>query len=383
MASCAIAAFCGYKDIAGRQITETLDQCFSDNVIDSRARMAVGFEFCFGTNFQILNDTVAIPYNKKAKETTKQLMNLSQSMCSDNDDALDQFVFTQSLGRDQNTNGMANAKDKTAQSLKKCSQFFSKLQNAVNNDQFNIEYILRQDESLIQPMFPDPEDRKKLFTIVLNVIQPLISCYAPMESLKTELAKKYLRQYLVALVSPPKPSFDDTTYEVLVNPELYSIQSIDSDGLFRNKRSLFDVNFNVKLESDLPIDKTVKLQLVPSQGLNSTEKAAVVALDSRESVSERDRNIAKSVEAGKVTRTQLLSMTPQQKLDAKLMTPTAFRKQVFMPESHLHSGEHVLVDDFWTDNVALKKAKFSKEDYDRYLIKGFDIEKKLKQLFFI
>lgn len=382
VASRALAALCGYRDIAGRQIAETLDQCFRDNVVDSRARMAIGFEFCFGTNFQVLNDTVAIPYNKKAKDTTRQLMNLAQSLCSDNDDALDQFVFSQSLGREQAFQG-GRARDRSPQALRKCTQFFSKLQNAVNNDQFNTEYLLSQNEPLLEPMYPNPEDRRKLFAIVLNVVQPLVGCFAPMEALKAELAKKYLRQYLAALVNPEKPSFDDATYEVLVNPELYSVQSVDSNGLFRNKRSLFDVDFNVKLGAELPLEKTVKLQLGPSQRLNATERAAVAVLDARESPEEREKSLAKALEAGKVSRSQVLSMRPQQRLEARLMSPEAFRKEVAVPESHLHAGEHVMIDDFWNSNVALKKAKFAKEDYDRYLIKGFDIEKKLRQLFFI
>ena len=372
---------CGYQSESGQRIKNRLDQCFTDNVVESRVRMAIGYEFCYGVNYQILNDTVAIPYNKKIKETTKQLINLSQSICSDNDDALDQYVFTLDVTHDQNSNTIENAVDKSAQSLRKCNSFFSKIQNSINNENFEIEYILRQDEGLLGGLYPDEENRQKIFTIVLNVIQPLISCYEPMETMKTELIKKYLKMYLVSLVNPAKSSFDDHTYEVLMNPEYYAIQDYDSAGLFKDKRSLFDLGTR-----DVPVQTTrsVPLQRGLTTDLTSAEKQQVAAFDVQEgdkTLQERDREMTKAVESGKITRTQYLSMTPKQKLDAGLLSQTDYRKVVYSDENHRHAGTPVEVDDFWDEGLSLKKNNFSNNDFDRYSIKGFNIDKKIEELF--
>ena len=384
--SAARASQCGYPGSAGNQIRSALDTCFSDNVIQSRAKMAIGFEFCFGVNFQILNDTVAIPYNKKIKETTQQLINLSQSMCSDNEDALDQFVFTHSLGKDQGGDNAPDPKDTSPRSLRKCVQFFSKVQNLINTENFEISYILTQNEALIAPMYPSKPDREKIFTIVLNVVQPLASCLRPMEALKAELIRKYLRQYLAALVHPTKASFTEDTYDILMNPEFYSIQGIDTSGIFKGKRGLFEVEIDPNLIQQVEKGRTIKLQMKPPNRVSDQEKGKILEMDRSAQVTSpaaRDREVVKAVATGQVTRTQVFGMTPRQKLDARLISPAAYRRQVLIDEHHNHPGMKADLDDMSSPRAPFRRHGDAREDQARKVVKGYNIDKKIQDIFSI
>lgn len=59
---------CGYFGEKGLNIEKKLDECFEKNVKDTRVRMSLGFEICFGYNYQKLNDTVAEPIQKIVKD---------------------------------------------------------------------------------------------------------------------------------------------------------------------------------------------------------------------------------------------------------------------------------------------------------------------------
>ena len=62
---------CGYGEAKGREIEQKLDDCYKEHVKDSRLKMAVGFEICFGFNNKKLNDTVAELINHQ-KEVIKE-----------------------------------------------------------------------------------------------------------------------------------------------------------------------------------------------------------------------------------------------------------------------------------------------------------------------
>lgn len=372
---------CGYNSTAGEMIERQLTRCFEDNISESRAKMAIGFEYCFGDNYQILNDTVEIPYRKKINETTSQILHLSESMCSDNDDALDQFVFSETESQSQNSDGINDAKDKSPSALRKCVLFFSKIQVFIKNQNFDVQYVLKQNVELITPMYPTSSDREKIFKIIVNIIQPLIGCYGPMEKLKAAFIRKFLKQYLVGLVNPTKQSFTNDTYAIMLNPEEYTSQQFDSIKLFGDKTTLFD---NSKGTKAIKTQRSVILQQKPDSKLTGQERKVLAKYheeNENKPLEQRDNELMKTALSGKLSDAEFLSLTPAQKLKAGIISQKEYHEKVYLEENHGHMTKPVEIDDFWSDGLSLKKKNFSNEDFDRYKVKGFNIDRKIRELF--
>lgn len=72
---------CGYYGEKGIEVEKKLDECYAENVKESRVRMAIGFEVCFGFNYWKLNETVSGPLNEVLKEESEDIYRLAQTSC--------------------------------------------------------------------------------------------------------------------------------------------------------------------------------------------------------------------------------------------------------------------------------------------------------------
>jgi len=72
---------CDYHTTHEELITNQLDDCFEKNVKDSRIRMAIGYELCFGFNYEMLNKTVAEPLLKYQAKLKDELVSLKSQSC--------------------------------------------------------------------------------------------------------------------------------------------------------------------------------------------------------------------------------------------------------------------------------------------------------------
>lgn len=77
------------------------------------------------------------------------------------------------------------------------------------------------------------------------------------------------------------------------------------------------------------------------------------------------------------------------------MIKQSISKNVDLPEDHNHDKPddlafkkeellypaQVEIENFWDEDVKIKNKNFSNEDYMRYKLKDWDVEKKLKKLF--
>ena len=66
---------CGYLNGSkGKEIEKRLDDCYKNHVQQSRLKMSVGFELCFGYNYKKLNETVAELINHKKQEVKETII---------------------------------------------------------------------------------------------------------------------------------------------------------------------------------------------------------------------------------------------------------------------------------------------------------------------
>ena len=48
---------------------------------------------------------------------------------------------------------------------------------------------------------------------------------------------------------------------------------------------------------------------------------------------------------------------------------------------HDHSTKPIVIDDFFDKNLQIKNKKYGMNDFNKYVIKGFDIDRQLKKMF--
>jgi hypothetical protein len=335
-----------------------------------------------GSDFQTLNSTVEGPYSKKRSDTQATLLHLSDSVCSENEDALNEFILS-SDGRISGGEDAPETKlNPTDSNINQCKDFFDQINQALLADNYQIATLMKSMERKLEGLFTDTATREKIFLVVVNTIKPLAACHQPMQELKMRLIKKYLKRFLMDQISPIAPSFSGKTLPVVSHPELFITyqKAIKS----RAKAENFDWNQKRVRGSTVAPKRVIKVQTQVDSTLTDSQKLRIIGMDARnadKTLEQRDTELRQAVATGKVTDTAFLSMTPQQKLNARLISPTQFRQQVSVPEDHGHFTAPIEIDNLWDPALQFKGKKIPDDMYDRYKIKGFDIDTKIEQLF--
>ena len=377
--------YCGYKGDLSKRIESNLDDCYTQNVIESRVRMAVGFEHCFGYNYEKLNSTVEAPFEKRLNDTNRHIVHLAFKICSDEENGIDDdFYVIDSQGT--SLSDLTGTQDNRApEDVRGCKTFFQKLLDALTVQNFEVDDIISSNEKSIIGLVKNSDSRDKLFTIVREIIRPLNECRTPMIELRTTLIKKYLKQFLIAQINPPMPSFTPQSYQVLLHPEMFMLSqdtNLITDFNDENDPSLKATRFAANLIGNKRI--VVLHKRTDTEKLSKSQKETVIDWDKDnkdKSPQEIEAMLNEDIADGKVSKDTKLVLTPAQKLKAGLMNEADYQKLIALPENHIHGSDPVEIEKFWDDNLIIKKKRFHNEDFDRYKIKGFDIDQKIKQLF--
>ena len=344
--------------------------------------MAIGFEFCFGDTYQKLNSTVAGPYEKKGADTQKILLHLSDSICSDNEDALNEFIQANDSQFSPDDEETESKIDPSGKNIGKCRDFFDNVIHEVQDGNFDLATFLKSKEHLLSPLYTQETQRQKVFLVILNIVRPFFNCFQPKEELKLKLIKKYLKKFLIDQIGPSAPSFSGKTLPVVMHPEIF-IDNITPKPM--KAEAPFDwEQKRVKSSKVAPVRVFHIEPRMPDLELSHEEKQKVVKMDEDNgdpSMVEKDNKIHQAIEKGKVTQTQFLSMNPQQKLKAGLISQEQFGHQVFKDTDELHPEPSIEIQNIFDKNLSLKKRNFSNSDFNRYKIKGFDIDRKINELF--
>ena len=343
---------CGYYGEKGDEIEKKLDACFDKNVRDSRVRMSVGFEICFGYNYSKLNATVAEPLEHRQKLINKKLIDISLKSC---------FYDKRDPHKPRLPNGDVDFR-KEQENINKCKHFFNLIIQAMYNDQEAVESFLDSNIFLIKPMLVEKKRVAHLRKRISKLVDPVDECKEPQIVLRNRLIKKYLEMYLNKVVSPKLPSFNWENLDVLLHPEEYMMRS---DKLRKPSESAESVE-----EEGIEKPKI----LVP-------EKRRIVIRDKRPSGEKKEGFLSGlfdfSSSSDEDHHAEVDNFAPDQK-------PTHEDKEktkLLMDKDHTHKKDQVLIDKFWDANVRIKNKRIANQDYLRYKVKGFDIDRQIKELF--
>jgi hypothetical protein len=377
--------YCGYKGDLSKKIQGQLDDCFAKNVLDSRVKMAVGFEHCFGYNYEKLNSTVEAPFVKRLNDTNRHVVHLAFKICDDKDNNMEDSFYMIDAQGTSISDLTGPSEDRTPENQRSCKSFFQRILDSLAAQNFEVDSVIESNEKLIAVTIPNSDNRGKLFTIIKEIVRPLGECRIPMVELRASLIKKYLKQFLVAQINPSLPSFTSQSYNILMHPE-YSMAMTSSNlgndfsdsADDKPKPSIFSSNL-------LGSKRTVVLRKrTDTQKLSKSEKKDVLSWDEDnkdKSPQEKDAMIREDLADGKPKKITKLMMTPAQKLKMGLISKSEYDRIVDLTEDHSHQPQPIEVDKFWDSNLLIKKKRFNNEDFSRYKINGFDIDQKIQQLF--
>ena len=203
---------CGYYGPAGTKIEEDLDNCFTKNVKDSRVRMSIGFELCFGFNYSKLNSTIAEPIERFQNKTNTELIDLSLKTCRIPEE-----------DRPTDENGIDFEKEQ--KHLEDCRKFFDIAIEAMYNEQATVDTFLNENDELLRPILKDDEMIEQLKKMIDKKISPIDECKEPQVVLRNKMIKKFLEMYLNKIASPEMPSFTWESLDVLLHPEIYMLRN--------------------------------------------------------------------------------------------------------------------------------------------------------------
>ena len=123
------------------------------------------------------------------------------------------------------------------------------------------------------------------------------------------------------------------------------------------------------------------------QKFTNEEKKEIIELDKRNSQKsflERKQTLENDLIKGKISKIQFMAMTPIERLQLGLITPTEYRKQVFKDDSQLHPNSPFQLDDVETSYLKSNPPNFRRKELENlgnYSTDSFDIDRKIEDLF--
>lgn len=361
---------CGYYGPAGTQIEEDLDNCFTKNVKDSRVRMSIGFELCFGFNYSKLNSTIAQPIEKFQNKTNTDLIDLSLKTCR-----------IAEADRPQDDDGIDFEKEQ--KSLEDCRKFFDIAIEAMYNEQATVDTFLNENDELLRPILKDEEMIEELKKIIDKKISPIDDCKEPQIILRNKMIKKFLEMYLNKIASPDMPSFTWESLDVLLHPEVYMLKN-DKFSMPDFKHYQVTTATSTK-EILLPKKRAIVMQKRRYPIGEGTEEKLQNTDDSSEEgffaslfagSSEEDKNLKRKIE-----KVEVDNKWGEQPYEFSLRQKDKEIKEKEKKKKIKEKKENVVVENYWDSDIKIKKKRFTDEDFNSYRIRGWDVDKKLAKLF--
>lgn len=209
---------CGYLGGSASKVEDKLDSCYDEYVKESRVRMSIGFELCFGFNFARLNNTVSKPLNYMQRIVNTKVLDLSLEICQAHDDI---------ERRPKLDSGAVDIDSEQAQ-VGQCKVFFDRVIDAVYAEDYSVDDVFRTHGPKLEPMY-SPSELEKVEKKVRDLVHPIDECKVPEQTLKDNLIVKYTKKFLQAVVNPKMPSFNYENLDVLLHPEKYMLKNENPD----------------------------------------------------------------------------------------------------------------------------------------------------------
>ena len=209
---------CGYLGGSATKVEDKLDNCYDEYVKESRVRMSIGFELCFGFNFGRLNNTVSKPLNYMQRIVNTRVLDLSLEVCKAHED----------IDRRPKLETGAVDTDKEQAGVGHCKIFFDRTVDAIYAEDYSIEDVFNQYSEKLSDLFR-PSEIEKIQKQVRDLVHPVDECKVPEQTLKDNLIIKYTKKYLQNVVNPQMPSFNYENLDILLHPEKYMIHNEEPD----------------------------------------------------------------------------------------------------------------------------------------------------------
>ena len=209
---------CGYLGASATKVEDKLDNCYDEYVKESRVRMSIGFELCFGFNFGRLNNTVSKPLNYMQRIVNTRVLDLSLEVCKAHSD----------IDRRPKLESGAVDIDKEQAGIGHCKIFFDRTVDAIYAEDYSIEDVFKQYSEKLGDLFRNSEI-EKIQKEVRDLVHPVDECKVPEQTLKDNLIIKYTKKFLQNVVNPQMPSFNYENLDILLHPEKYIIHNEEPD----------------------------------------------------------------------------------------------------------------------------------------------------------
>ena len=209
---------CGYLGGSASKVENKLDQCYEEYVKESRVRMSIGFELCFGFNFGRLNNTVSKPLNYMQRIVNTRVLDLSMEVCKANED-IDR--------RPKLENGAVDI-DKEQMNIGHCKVFFDRVIDAIYAEEYSVEDVFREHSEKLGELYRQSEI-EQIKKQVRDLVHPVDECKVPEQTLKDNLIIKFTKKFLQNIVNPQMPSFNYENLDVLLHPEKYIVHNEEPD----------------------------------------------------------------------------------------------------------------------------------------------------------
>jgi hypothetical protein len=209
---------CGYLGGSATKVEDKLDNCYEEYVKESRVRMSIGFELCFGFNFGRLNNTVSKPLNYMQRIVNTRVLDLSLEVC----------VPSENIDRRPKLESGAVDIDKEQASIGHCKVFFDRVVDAIYAEGYSIEDVFKEYSDKLSERFRTSEI-EKIQKEIRDLVHPVDECKVPEQTLKDNLIIKYTKKFLQNIVNPQMPSFNYENLDVLLHPEKYIVHNEEPD----------------------------------------------------------------------------------------------------------------------------------------------------------
>lgn len=370
------AGDCGYTGESRSSIESKLDDCFLKNVVSNRAKMTIGFELCFGFEYEHLNATVAAPLESKLKELDGKMLNLAEQYC---------YIEDREDMRPLRPDGKFDFKLENELEFG-CKHFFDVLIQAMYNDFTAVESIYNANIALIKDVVY-AKDIEVIKNKVLNLIDQLDGCKEKEVRVRGIMIQKYLEKYVMAMMNPKEPAFNAENIDVLLNPELYTVEK----GMFS------EPDFGVKVTSEQTVTSTknpyrrkkVVMESRQFKYHSKREKQKIkkwfkdlneMTTEEREKLKLEEEKRAKKKN---YDDEDLWQMTPNELLAAGELDEQKYNDTIDKNENHSHPlySPQIPIDDIWNEKLIIRNKRLNDEDAFRYKIKGFDIDADIEKMF--
>ena len=358
---------CGYLGGSATKVEDKLDNCYDEYVKESRVRMSIGFELCFGFNFGRLNNTVSKPLKYMQRIVNTRVLDLSLEVCKAHDN----------IERRPKLDSGAVDIDTEQATVGRCKVFFDKVIDAIYAEDYSIDDVYKEHRQNLVELYRESEI-EKIEKQIRDLVHPVDECKVPESTLKDNLIIKYTKKYLQAIVNPQMPSFNYENLDVIMHPEKYMLKNEqpdfpDFDEMIENEKEeelhVAEENGDVVHQEEIkdPTKRFVIMRGKPKHGGRIIMKPRAYGhlpaevkqkiLDSDELIKNIEDVIKKNPDMSE-TEKNILSDRRQEELDTWWnknademyrrgdITKEEMEKSVFTSSSHEHvKGKKVLLKD--------------------------------------